>query len=127
MSYDGQTSRRPRYVSYFTGNATSITMPLGLTTCHLLRRTTSTFSICLLRLQGDAGYATTTLSWHFESTLGSSNHLNNRCMWYTNGSTVLEKWYPPISQGLASSRYFGNDNFTNSTGNGGNMRTDWEI
>jgi hypothetical protein len=125
MSYDGQTSRNHKFVQHYYGNAYTQIFP-NMMTFHNLRRHTNTFGVTILRLQADAGYTATSFSYNFENTLGSSNHLTHRSMWYTNG-TPGEKYYPHFSQGLASSRYFSWDNFANTTGNSQNIRTDWEI
>lgn len=126
MSYDGQTSRNHKFVQQYYANAWFTTFS-GMMTFHNYRRRTNTFGITLLRLQADTGYGATGFSYNFENSLGSSNHLTHRSMWFTNGLTIGEKYYPHFSQGLASSRYFAWDNFNNSTGNTANLRTDWEV
>lgn len=126
MSYDGQTSRNHKFVTHHYGNTRTQVFP-NMSTFHNSRRHTNTFGVSLLRLQADAGSGATGFSYNFENTLGSSNHLTHRSMWFTNGLTIGEKYYPHFSQGLASSRYFAWDNFNNSTGNTQNLKTDWEV
>jgi len=74
----------------------------------------------------DAPFSASAVSNNFENTLGSNDLLTHRCMWFTN-ATASEKYYPPISQGIASSRYIGHDNFSNQTSNSETARTDWEV
>ncbi len=125
MSYDGQTSRNHKFVHHFYSNVYTQVFP-NMSTFHNTRRHTNTFGVTFLRMDLDAPFSASAVSNNFENTLGSNDLLTHRCMWFTN-ATASEKYYPPISQGIASSRYIGYDNFSNQTSNSETARTDWEV
>lgn len=129
MSYEGSTSRNSKYGYMFMGSA-SVVYP-GMTTSHRVATGPyviyrNTFSTTFIRLIGDGGATTTTLSHNLQRTLNNPDHLTNRSMWYTN-STVSERWYTPLSKGLASCTYTSMDNFSTTTSTAGAIRLEMEI
>jgi hypothetical protein len=129
MSYEGQTSQALKYVQVIMGN-TSVVYP-NMTTSHRsfggpYVQTRNTFNTTSIRVIADGGGTTTGGSWHLQRSLTNSDILPNRCMWYTN-STVSERWYPPLSKGLASARYTSIDSFNVSTSVTAVARIEWEI
>lgn len=129
MSYEGQTSRASKYVHIFMGNS-SIVYP-NMTTSHRVFsgpyvQYRNTFNTTSIRVIADSGAASTGFSYNLQRSLTNTDLLPNRCMWYTN-STVSERWFYPVSKGLASSRYTSIDSWNTTTGSTGTIRIEWEI
>lgn len=129
MSYEGQTSSASKYVHIFMGNS-GVVYP-NMTTSHRIFsgpyvQYRNTFNTTSIRLIADAGGTNTLLSYNLQRSLTNTDILPNRCMWYTN-STVSERWFYPVSKGLASSRYTSIDSWNTTTGSTGTIRIEWEI
>lgn len=129
MSYEGSTSRNSKYGYMFMGNS-SVVYP-GMTTSHRTlsgpyTRYQNTFSTTFIRVIADAGATGTGISYNLQRSLTNADLLPNRCMWYTN-STVTERWYPPLSKGLASCAYTSLDSWNTTTGATGTIHLEMEI
>lgn len=129
MSYEGTTSRNSKYVHLYTGN-TTVVYP-NMTTSHrsfsgpyIVYR--NTFNTCFIRLNMDATYTTTGASSNLQRSLTDTDLLANRSMWYTNG-TLSQKWYPPVSKGIASCDFTSIDNFSYTTSATATSKLEWEI
>lgn len=125
MSYEGLTTRAPRYVYQWTNNNLSSVPSPSMTSSfryigNARQEIRNTFNSMWVSLQSVVAGTNTNWTYHLEgSTLLNDNHLVRWCM-YDSNSTLDERWAVPYSYGLTNSRYYTRTSFNHTTGNTGN-------